>query len=126
MASRPFQPLSIFANVRLFEPLFEALLGTRREWFRVHTGDGLESAEPGGVATVGIFPDKFLAFLLGSLRCQMVDWGHKVMLGILIIELFQLENTAHCRPGALVWTEQGKQQQNMTRSPGEQPHPSGE
>ena len=32
-------------------------------------------AEPGGVATVGIFPDKFLAFLLGSLRCQMVDWG---------------------------------------------------
>ena len=83
-------------------------------------------AEPGGVATVGIFPDKFLAFLLGSLRCQMVDWGHKVMLGILIIELFQLENTAHCRPGALVWTEQGKQQQNMTRSPGEQPHPSGE
>ena len=43
------------------------------------------------------------------------------MLGILIIELFQLENTAHCRPGALVWTEQGKQQQNMTRSPGGQP-----
>ena len=60
-------------------------------------------AEPGGGATVGIFPDKFLAFLPGSLRCQMVDRGHKVMSGILIIELFQLQNTAHCTAAVLLW-----------------------
>ena len=79
-------------------------------------------AEPGGGATVGIFPDKFLAFLPGSLRCQMVERGHKVMSGILIIELFQLQNTKHCRRAALV----GTQQQHMTRSPGGPPQPSGE
>ena len=71
-------------------------------------------AEPGGVATVGIFPDKFLAFLLGSLRCQMVDWGHKVMLGILIIELFQLEWKTLLTAALVLWCGRSRGNSNKT------------